>query len=84
MRVALRTEGVDRNWMPLPGPWEAKRSPSARRAWIEIYTVKQFERNRYESPSARRAWIEIEKIANRLVSLRGSPSARRAWIEIPL
>ena len=57
-RVALREEGVDRNNQMLRMAVRRKKSPSARRAWIEIdpgitllYALA--------SPSARRAWIEI-------------------------
>ena len=34
------------------------KSPSSRRAWIEI-TSRRMQGHRKESPSSRRAWIEI-------------------------
>ena len=34
--VALLAEGVDRNYEGLPDCTRRKRSPSSRRAWIEI------------------------------------------------
>ena len=57
-RVALLAEGVDRNLiMSMPIAMSAK-SPSSRRAWIEI-TVFVVSKKRVLSPSSRRAWIEI-------------------------
>ena len=41
-------------------------SPSARRAWVEIYSVSNRRIMMSTSPSARRAWVEI--IASRTVS----------------
>ena len=57
--VALCEEGVDRN-MSLPSsslPYA--RSPSAKRAWIEI-SRKSSGITLIWSPSAKRAWIEIK------------------------
>ena len=34
--VALLAEGVDRNQKPKLSPWMQARSPSSRRAWIEM------------------------------------------------
>ena len=51
--VALLAEGVDRTIAA--GLW---RSPSSRRAWIEIVPVGAFVVDD-RSPSSRRAWIEM-------------------------
>ena len=57
--VALHTEGVDRNRKEINDLIQQQKSPSTRRAWIEISgTVYHLEG--YGSPSTRRAWIEIE------------------------
>ena len=56
--VALLAEGVDRNYF---GKYQTKvynGSPSSRRAWIEICTVRAAPQASM-SPSSRRAWIEI-------------------------
>ena len=55
-------------------------SLSARRAWIEIYGLTNFNVAKW-SLSARRAWIEIYGLTNFNVA-KWSLSARRAWIEI--
>ena len=61
--VALLAEGVDRNYEGLPDCTRRKRSPSSRRAWIEMpsnpYGMRTFAR----SPSSRRAWIEISALS---------------------
>ncbi len=67
------------------GSWcrrqQSTKSPSPRRAWIEI------ERRHYSafllrrSPSPRRAWIEMTLVTVPPLQLM-SPSPRRAWIEI--
>ena len=56
--VALHTEGVDRNRYALRSLGVLEKSPSTRRAWIEIATC---QKHGYKSvsPSTRRAWIEI-------------------------
>ena len=56
--VALLAEGVDRNIINsgYRTPWW--KSPSSRRAWIEIDELREV-RARRRSPSSRRAWIEI-------------------------
>ena len=56
--VALLAEGVDRNWLGLWTVSPQSRSPSSRRAWIEIYALRRMSAARL-SPSSRRAWIEI-------------------------
>ena len=58
-----------------------RKSPSTRRAWIEISTDKLPLAFRSASPSTRRAWIEI--IGGYYdTPLWVSPSTRRAWIEM--
>ena len=57
-KVALLAEGVDRNIARCSRSIVAPRSPSSRRAWIEIKrsaAAYVF----WGSPSSRRAWIEI-------------------------
>mgnify|MGYP004564486655 CR=1 FL=1 len=60
--VALLTEGVDRNNLTLYNTEAVKRSPSSRRAWIEMDSriVPHTACNR--SPSSRRAWIEMSPL----------------------
>ena len=78
--VALLAEGVDRNYIrPLPA-FKAAKSPSSRRAWIEMYCQRMRSPYRW-SPSSRRAWIEIDDLLMRRCR-PWSPSSRRAWIEI--
>ena len=57
--VALLAEGVDRNFPPSLPPPEKQKSPSSRRAWIEIRWRSGCCRFCGGSPSSRRAWIEI-------------------------
>ena len=57
------------------------RSPSTRRAWIEISTRSESVPAVVRSPSTRRAWIEIKYTPLEQASPQ-SPSTRRAWIEI--
>ena len=56
--VALLAEGVDRNSLGNCGLPTLPRSPSSRRAWIEIF---HHETHIFLllSPSSRRAWIEM-------------------------
>ena len=59
LAVALLAEGVDRNSIfPSLKPIRRK-SPSSRRAWIEIFRNALGSSYRMGSPSSRRAWIEI-------------------------
>ena len=58
--VALLAEGVDRNNRQIPACNVARRSPSSRRAWIEI-DRESAEIYIVASPSSRRAWIEISR-----------------------
>ena len=57
--VALLAEGVDRNLAAVRGSADAGRSPSSRRAWIEIEPISFARVMSGGSPSSRRAWIEI-------------------------
>ena len=56
--VALRKESVDRNMTCLPLGTVSRKSLSARRAWIEIFS-NPGSTTLILSLSARRAWIEI-------------------------
>ena len=56
--VALHPEGVDRNISCRLEKFCLSRSPSTRRAWIEI-TAHTFHTLFRGSPSTRRAWIEM-------------------------
>ena len=58
LRVALLAEGVDRNASHRQRLFGAYRSPSSRRAWIEI-SNRVSKQPECRSPSSRRAWIEI-------------------------
>ena len=63
--VALHPEGVDRNAHARADRSEVRvRSPSTRRAWIEIYGATLKNGMVAESPSTRRAWIEIHHKKN--------------------
>ena len=58
-KVALLAEGVDRNMMSCRLYFFIVRSPSSRRAWIEIERHFSDRGLVHKSPSSRRAWIEI-------------------------
>ena len=58
--VALLAEGVDRNPVNSPPTAIPGRSPSSRRAWIEI-GGQRLAAAHLKSPSSRRAWIEIRR-----------------------
>ena len=79
--VALHPEGVDRNFEAEAGGEIDKRSPSTRRAWIEIIFEQRLD-VALRSPSTRRAWIEIKAEAAAPTRSKESPSTRRAWIEM--
>ena len=57
--VALLAEGVDRNVASFGTVDWAKKSPSSRRAWIEISGDCSTAGSSGKSPSSRRTWIEI-------------------------
>ena len=57
--VALLAEGVDRNLAENFQFLHVRRSPSSRRAWIEIRSCAHTHSAQFSSPSSRRAWIEI-------------------------
>ena len=63
--VALLAEGVDRNQYDVAESVRAAKSPSSRRAWIEINTTESGGGADIESPSSRRAWIEIPRLCSR-------------------
>ena len=82
MGVALLAEGVDRNCAVIAVEKLRFRSPSSRRAWIEISELRKtthqgivallaegVDRNKFAVPVRPRISV--------------SPSSRRAWIEIP-
>ena len=79
--VALLAEGVDRNVRFAAAFPRAARSPSSRRAWIEIFELCPFT-----TISAVALLAEgVDRNINRdfgKVSENLSPSSRRAWIEI--
>ena len=58
-----------------------EKSPSSRRAWIEISRPTTSDAGNW-SPSSRRAWIEISSPTTTSEQRQPSPSSRRAWIEI--
>ena len=80
-RVALLAEGVDRNTCPCCDFEAHGRSPSSRRAWIEIGSP-------CPSHSRRAVALLAEgvdrnyKVSSGQIDLYKSPSSRRAWIEI--
>ena len=57
--VALLAEGVDRNLINAQIFCPVDRSPSSRRAWIEISPPPGVVTVTLVSPSSRRAWIEM-------------------------
>ena len=79
--VALLAEGVDRNALIAMGIDIIKKSPSSRRAWIEIFGTSS------QICSARVALLaegvdRNGKVLDAATDVRLSPSSRRAWIEI--
>ena len=79
--VALPTEGVDRNDADLVGVQMLRKSPSPRRAWIEITASPS-------TPLSLMVALPTEGVDRNQLSLLAmksrlaSPSPRRAWIEI--
>ena len=68
-QVALLAEGVDRNGYQEAWADYRMKSPSSRRAWIEI-AIKDELAGTFGSPSSRRAWIEMSLIASSAVISR--------------
>ena len=66
-----------------PDWYEAGKSPSMRREWIEIRHSTGIGTVCGSSPSMRREWIEMIIPRCGLCLMRLSPSIRREWIEIP-
>ena len=56
--VTFREEGVDWNSSDGGNSYNGLRSPSARKVWIEMFTV-DLDSLGIKSPSARKVWIEI-------------------------
>ena len=81
IRVALLAEGVDRNPMEIKSFTKSPRSPSSRRAWIEIMRYT-------DTKAACRVALLAEGVDRNsfvqwaMTCYSGSPSSRRAWIEI--
>ena len=61
--VALPAEGVGRNIVWARTCWRFGRSPSPRRAWVEISLMRSVTSLLMGSPSPRRAWVEIQEPA---------------------
>ena len=57
-KVALLAEGVGRNPFLLDKLLRSDKSPSSRRAWVEMVIFAR-PSVRVGSPSSRRAWVEI-------------------------
>ena len=80
-RVALLAEGVDRNLGLFLRPGGGRRSPSSRRAWIEIARWRFVHSSKNVALLAegvdRNSCIRSGSDVGRL-----SPSSRRAWIEM--
>ena len=56
-------------------------SPSVRKVWIEIGSLRNVCHTRLPSPSVRKVWIEIQ-ISVLDLKISKSPSVRKVWIEI--
>ena len=81
-QVALLAEGVDRNISTVRRWWPDTRSPSSRRAWIEIRSFRALLCRM--SVALLAEGVDRNQTVCRCRCLRGSsPSSRRAWIEIP-
>ena len=80
--VALLAEGVGRNQPSFCSTLQRTRSPSSRRAWVEIYIYHAKSYSPAVSPSSRRAWVEICLSQASVILAGWSPSSRRAWVEI--
>ena len=79
--VALLAEGVDRNYEGLPDCTRRKRSPSSRRAWIEISALSGGAYTTHVALLAEGVDRNQQSDDDPLQSVQ-SPSSRRAWIEM--
>ena len=79
--VALLAEGVDRNICPLIALSIILKSPSSRRAWIEILSVQSLQSTVNVALLAEGVDRNILEALSRREG-GASPSSRRAWIEI--
>ena len=69
---------MDRNIFPPVDTSSVRGSLSARRAWIEIFSVREVFANFEGSLSARRAWIEIIGLTyDGLIASGRSPQGER-------
>ena len=79
--VALLAEGVDRNMEDLAAVKGKSKSPSSRRAWIEIGMAVRDHTQEVVALLAE--GVDRNSHASEpIVSVLVSPSSRRAWIEI--
>ena len=81
--VALLAEGVDRNALLWMVRSTVRRSPSSRRAWIEIRRGGSASRPSWVALLAEGVDRNLSRLPTHLTAQR-SPSSRRAWIEIRL
>ena len=80
-RVALRTEGVDRNSSLVYRSIVPSSSPSVRRAWIEMRRLQSPRRRKGVALRTEGVDRNRDSTGDGLARLT-SPSVRRAWIEI--
>ena len=83
LEVALRKESVDRNFCVVYVLYEATRSLSARRAWIEITKSPRKCAEAYVALRKESVDRNTEPLGA-LYSSSSSLSARRAWIEMSI
>ena len=87
MAVALHAEGVDRNWAMNSKTYAKLRSPSMRRAWIEIMPRGGNLQLPAQSPSMRRAWIEMVYLSRiglfSCVALHAEGVDRNIYLRVP-
>ena len=80
--VALLAEGVDRNNRAMQNALSDQKSPSSRRAWIEINGC--IAKDLVDTVALLAEGVDRNLTAEFLFDLGlTSPSSRRAWIEIP-
>ena len=81
LSVALLAEGVDRNTLSWALASLRDKSPSSRRAWIEIELLDKVTGLNLVALLAEgvdRNYVLLGEVS----AIRTSPSSRRAWIEI--